>query len=209
LIHYKDRFTRTLREDIRRNLDIPQNAIFVLFASQPLSLLFGTDDSNPLFPGYTEISVLVSLIDSLDRLQDNTSQEIVLVIRPHPRESVHGLNKTPHKKIRVVVTDKGDSRDIALASDLVTGMTSMFLVEASYLGCTVISLQPGHTKPDPLPTNRSGLSIAVYTDAEIFPTLKRVLKQHKLTNYADTREVFFSDGRSTQRVIELIQMLIT
>lgn len=66
-----------------------------------------------------------------------------------------------------------------MAADLVVGMNTELLVEACYLGCITLSLQPGLRHPDRLPTNRLGFSRAVYQEDEIKPALLELLLNEK------------------------------
>jgi len=66
-----------------------------------------------------------------------------------------------------------------MAADLVVGMNTELLVEACYLGCITLSLQPGLRHPDRLPTNRLGFSRAVYQENEIKPALLELLLNEK------------------------------
>ena len=48
-------------------------------------------------------------------------------------------------------------------------------MEACYLGCAVLSLQPGGARSDPLPTNAWGASVAIYDEKNLGPILEKFL----------------------------------
>ena len=163
------------RAATRERLGVAAEERLVVFASQPLAALYGTDESHPGYLGYTEQTVLALLGSCLDRIACRAGRKVVLWVRPHPRENPADLQPNSSAFLRAVVSSEFDGRELALAADLVAGMTSVFLVEACLLGCAVISLQPGLRFADPLPTNRTGLSRPVYHEQELEPILENLL----------------------------------
>jgi hypothetical protein len=89
-------------------------------------------------------------------------------------------------------------------------MNSEMLFETCHLGCPTVSLQPGLILPDALPTNRSGLSIAVYKLEEIPSVIEQMLfdkelykkKQQELSQHA------LGDD-ATNRVAELVHKMVS
>jgi hypothetical protein len=174
LIRYKETHTDERRATLRAALGIQDEDRLVLFASQPLAAVFGDSSESPLYLGYTEITVLDVLVRSLESIARRHAQRINLIIRPHPREREQSF-ELRSDSIRILVKSDGDSRELVLASDLVTGMTTMLLVESCFLGVPVVSLQPGLRTTDPLPTNRTGLSRPVYSTSEFEPGIEDLL----------------------------------
>lgn len=198
------------RAAVREQLGIAPDEPMVLFASQPLAGIYGRDASSPDFLGYTEQSVLDDLVTALEHLARHREKPVCLVIRPHPREDVRDYEQWQDSSIRVLVTGAIGGRGMALAADLVTGMTTMLLVEASLMGCPVVSLQPGLRGADVLPTNRSRVTRAVYKSADIEPEVDRMLfsagVQDAITNQADKTHRIIPDA--TNRVLQLIRDML-
>lgn len=198
-------FTPDRRQVFRERLGISHQEKFVLFASQPLSFLYGTDPANPHYPGFDEQTVLRALIVALEQIASQSKQKIVLVIRPHPRESMEEYVNVQGHGIRILVSTEGESHDVVMAADLVIGMNTVLLVEACYLGCMTISLQPGLRLPDVLPTNAWGVSRAVYHAEEIQSAIEQMLLD---PNIRRTTQAHLStlqlDNGATQRVVKLI-----
>jgi hypothetical protein len=174
------RFDQAQRRAVRESVGLRSAELFVLFASQPLSVISGTDDSHPLYPGYNERSVLHAATVALVGIARRKEREILLLVRPHPREDLESLRSVTQSvpeagAIRVIASAEGDARELVLASDLVIGMTTVLLVEACYLGRPAVSLQPGLRLPDTLPTNRSGLTRAVYRAENVQPVVEEML----------------------------------
>jgi len=197
----RDRKKRT----IMGKFPVESGEILVLFASQPLSQIYGTGPSSPRYPGFDEWKVLRLLIDALDAINSEKGPGIVLVVRPHPREGPAPYLGMKGKRTRVLVTGEGDSRDWIRESDLVTGMNSILLVEACYLGVPVISLQPDLRGKDMLPTNQAGISRAVYRKEEIRPAIEEVLFNTEVRERMISRMAGMPrDGQSTRRVVALV-----
>ncbi|MCK5506259.1 MAG: hypothetical protein KAJ10_13930, partial [Thermodesulfovibrionia bacterium] len=145
-------------------------------ASQPTADVCLKRFGDPDHIGYTEYSVIRHLIEAVSALALRTGKEIKVVIRPHPTEDVQQLRKLVDGCSSTLVSGAGDGCEVALAADLVVGMDSEFLVETCYIGLPTISLQPGlRNMKDNLPTNRMGLSRAVYVADEIESVLEKYL----------------------------------
>jgi hypothetical protein len=160
----RNRFTDRRKYWVRKYYGMRDDRKTIFFASQPLK-------GQPYDYGYDEHQVIKMLIDVLP---DN----IDLIIRPHPREKVSDL--LAYTSPNVSVQYKGFVHDLMMASDLVCGMNTELLVEACYLGCIVLSIQPGLKGDDCLPVNRSGVSSAVYYKWQIKDAVSQLLYDHKL-----------------------------
>lgn len=209
LVEIRKNHTATSRDDIRQELGVGAGSILVVFFSQPFSSFYDNASTQLDYPGYTEGSVLPALIDALDRITRSRRQSLTLAIRPHPKENIGALEEFEATDIRLVVVRHHESRPLAMAADLVSGMSSMLLVEACYLGCLVASIQPGLRVPDRLPTNRSGLSQGIYTEAAILPVLEEMLFDEAATkNLRANLSQFTISGGATRSVMSLVYRTI-
>ncbi len=196
------------RRAMRASLGITDGRPLVLFASQPLAALFGTNTQNPLFNGYTEHTVLTGLIRALENIGQGRQQQLALVIRSHPRENPDDLRRPSTDHVTITVDSQGEARSVALAADLVTGMTTVLLVEACLLGCAVVSLQPATRLPDMLPTNRWGASRAVYAESDFESALDALLFDAAARSQLLERAASFRvEPGATGRVIALLESL--
>jgi hypothetical protein len=202
LILFRNSFSAKRKMEIRDDLGDLQDEIVVVFASEPL--FWGTP-TNPVNPGYTKTKVLRSLITALDRIQEMTERKIVLIIRPHPRERSNEFEGIHGAKIQIIVSTSGRSRDVIQAADLVCGMTTALLMEACYLGCIVVSIQPGLLQSDILPSNRLGYSTPIYKEEDIIPVLQTLLLDERLRNSIRNKCLSLAPGtRSADRVVQQI-----
>lgn len=118
----------------------------ILFASEPLTEDYKNvpGGAKRIF-GYDEVLILKNFIKTVEKLEN-----IELSIRLHPREK----NMDKFKKIldntNILWNQNKDNNSIDAInkSDLIVGMSSMFLIEAYYLKKKVLSLQYNRIKED-------------------------------------------------------------
>ena len=180
----------------------------IAFVSQPWSELYPEGAAHPLSPGYSEVAVLEMLLCTLKTVAERHRQHLAIVVRPHPRETAKPLPELSSPWVSVRLAAKGSAHELVMASDLVVGMTSILLVEACYLGCLTVSLQPGLRKEDVLPTNATGLSRAVYCKEELLECVESLLLDTKVQ--ARMRSVLAAQpslGGAAQRVAQLAYRL--
>lgn len=209
LDHCRRQCTPEVRERIRKGLGVPAGGRLVLFASQPISTVFGESVADPLFCGYTERTVARALVSALERIAERRGVELILAIRLHPREEPGALEELCGRRVRIMRPSGEEGRTYAMAADLVTGMTTMLLVEACYLGCLTLSMQPGLRRADPLPTNRQGVSQAVYREEEIEPAIERLLWDNSAQGSLHAKlDCLRLDGGATERVVQLVHRML-
>ncbi len=158
---------RVDRGRVRRSLGVGPEELLVVYASQPLRLV-GPEP---------ECEVLAEVVGALPGRDPTGGREVVLLVRPHPREDPARLvEATRRARARVVVSGAGDPREVVASADLVLGRSSVLLLEAGLLGRPVLSLQPGAEGDDPLPSNRWGLTRPVYRVSGIAPAIREALE---------------------------------
>jgi hypothetical protein len=100
LASYQKTIPREEAAAVRSRMEVPPGSLFVLFVSQPLSLLYGDDTTAPAHVGYTEKIVIPGLIRALDSIAKERNQDITLVIRPHPTGPRLNLHRMDHSHSR-------------------------------------------------------------------------------------------------------------
>lgn len=195
--------------EIRRRVGAAPDARLVVFASQPIGEVYGRDETAPGWLGYVESDVLDILVASLDQIAEHQNVPIVLVIRPHPREDAAKFSSVRARRIRLVLDRDVDAYELVMASDLLVGMNSILLLEASYLGAIALSLQPGLVKADCLPSNGVGPIKAVYRRDEAEATIESWLfdEERRDRQRAELAGIAV-DGLASRRVAELIYEML-
>jgi hypothetical protein len=209
LADWRAQFSTQRRDEIRTQLGVQAGELLVLFTSQPLTSLYGSDAFQTKYLGFDEWSVLGELIKALEDIKVETNANIHLVIRPHPRESVKLFMDYKSDSYPITVVETGSGRSQVMAADLVVGMNTELLIEACYLGCITLSLQPGLRHPDRLPTNRLGFSRAVYDHEGIKPALRELLLDEAArSRMLENVSKFKLTAKSTGKVVSLIYRMV-
>ena len=173
-----DRFTTSEVERLRRELTGALGGLVFVFASQPIASLHRINGMAEDYWGYTEETVLQSVLKCLSKLTEEMATRVTLAIRLHPKDErtvyQNALATLPNS-IRVVVDRETDSSLLLKASDLIIGMFSMLLLEAAILERRFISVQIGLKRENPLIFDRMGLVRSIVTDDELEETLRGIL----------------------------------
>lgn len=123
----------------------------ILFISQPISM-------GDYF-GFTEFEALTDIISIVSELPE----DYCLTIRLHPRDDKQKYSTFLNERV-ILSTETILESDLS-RSGLIIGMFSPVLIQSALAGKSVISYEPHLSVPDPLPTNKSGLtSLAVDTE---------------------------------------------
>jgi hypothetical protein len=203
----REAFSAARKSEIRRSLGLAEGDRFVLFASQPLKRFY-PDVQAPSHPGYDEHLVLSEVIRALESIAAEESLKIFLLVRPHPRENVVDFNGYASREIRLKVSAEGNGRELAMSSDLVVGMNSVFLMEACYLDNVVLSLQPGLRVTDALPTNGWGASRGITSRDGIGPALRELLLDETARRKAVSRCALLElEGKAARRIADHIHAM--
>ncbi len=205
LAGFREAFREDQRQQIRQALGAGPGEFLVLFASQPLSRFYEIRPGSLGELAFNERQVLEAVGKALARIARRSGRSLVLVVRPHPREDPADFDWFSSPGLKHMVSNRFTSWEVVCAADLVVGMNSVLLMEACHLGRIVVSVQPGQSRSDSLPTNLSGHSHAVYELAQAEPTLERLLldpgaRQEAVARLADLK----SDGQAAARVAELL-----
>jgi CDP-Glycerol:Poly(glycerophosphate) glycerophosphotransferase len=173
-----DRFTTQEIEKLRRELTESKDGHVLVFASQPIASIHRKNGMAEDYWGYTEETVLNSVVRCLSKLTEEMATKVTLVLRLHPKDEAHvyenALAALPNS-IKVVVDRETDSSLLLKASDLIIGMFSMLLLEAAILERRFISVQIGLRRENPLIFDRMGLVRSILTEQELEETLRGIL----------------------------------
>ena len=119
--------------------------------------------------GRTEI-IIEEFLDAVATLEERP----YLVLRPHPKNKDSELGPYYREFDMISRTDR--SLEIAFAADLIVGMSTSLLVEASIMGRPTVSIVPRPQERDWLPTTAAGITPCVTSRDAIASTLVQTLK---------------------------------
>lgn len=168
-------FTPQRRQTLRSEMGVGETGYLVLFISQPFADIYGSQMAARATLGFDEYDVLEHCVQVLSQLARQHRIALTLAIRPHPRESADKFKKIQEGSFRTVICNTPDQLEAALSADLILGMNSVLLHEATLMGCPVVSVQLGLKIADPLPSNRNGKGVAVYDTTKLGTTLEKTL----------------------------------
>ncbi|OGJ60204.1 hypothetical protein A2635_05550 [Candidatus Peribacteria bacterium RIFCSPHIGHO2_01_FULL_51_9] len=184
--HFADEITHD-RENRKR----------LLFVSQPLSDM-------ARLPGYVaypfdEFTVLSDIVAALG----GTPVDYQLAIRLHPKEQGEKYKKMLNE--RVVLAQESTLEQALSGAGLIIGMHSLVLLQAAAAGKSVISYEPGLVGPDPLVSNRLGVTRRLSSPVELADAFALYAAQKLSKGERLMRDVW--PAGATERVVEAVLSL--
>jgi hypothetical protein len=184
--------------------DMPRDSRVISFFSQRIDATFGKDKTSPKYLGYNQYDVVNLLIRVLDAVVKNCFFKLVVVLRPHPKESTSFYeNIVQHKSDCFILVDPElEARQLIAISDIVVGMFSTTLIEAYMAGKNIISIQPSRIKDDQFVLSRRGLIKPAEKSEDLCEQINAALSGSNV-NLSLSQEL---GGRgATDKVIALIE----
>jgi len=191
-------------ETLLPGFKIEKGSHVVCFASQPILEIYGPVSKL----GYTQFSVLEEVINGFRIIADrNQTKKWVLVIKTHPRDSEKLFGRFvgavgERRNLRVMIAPKTAPQTLIFASELVIGMSSMFLLEAAIAKRQFLSVQIGLKGEDPFVLSRMRVSKTILSRGEIIKTLQRFADGEKVIH----KNFIFKKG-ATGNIINIINKL--
>lgn len=149
--------------------------------------------------GLNESKIFGEITKALEELKI----KLPIKIKLHPREKKQNkFNKIIEKSNLDIKISNEPVEKLIKQARLVIGMNSMTLFQSCMVGKKVLSYQPHLNEPDPLITNRLGLSEAVYFKKDLKRAIRKILtfKQRKTAKYKLPKNV-------TTRIINILHRL--
>lgn len=210
LVNYRGTFTADDCKRVRADMQIPDDAYFLLFMSQPVELQFGNAK------GYTEKTVLDDLVCGFATVPQD--KKPYLLVKSHPRETdtdqkcaeftarVQNAAATYGAGNVLTFTGRYDPLKLIAASDAFSSMITTSFIDAVALGKPAFSLQPGIAEEDTVVTNTLGLTVPIYKKDEIGGQLQKLLTDDAYAHELSGRHTKFTgiDGRASERVAHLV-----
>lgn len=145
-------------------------------------------ENSPEFQGFDEFDVLNDIFEALN-------DESILIVKLHPAESRNKYDFLT-KKSNIFVVGDTDINKLIEFSDILIGMGSMLLMEASIIKNTVYSYRPNEKIE--FIGNKNGMVKKIHNKME----LKERLSNYEIENFSVTNNIF---SGSTRNIVNLIQ----
>ena len=126
-------------QDVYLDLNLSKSSKYIIFISQPIS---ERDDYK--LP-YDEVSVLISLINTIKKLNNSKKNKFILFIKKHPSEKYEKFDSIIKQNDGLVFFLKENNLsvyELSKFSIACVGMFSMLLKELEMIGSKVIPYQP-------------------------------------------------------------------
>ena len=189
---------------VRAGLGMRNGDKLVIFASEPMRDTYGKEAIH--YWGYNEITIFEQISGLLERFSARTGLRVKLLVKQHPKESESNYEGALHCHAGDFSADiggRGAGPELILASDLVCGMSSMYLLEAAALGRPILSVQIGLKRENPFVLHRTGISKSVLTRRGLGRAFDRILK-----STARPPRLVFADSGAAGRIADEIERLL-
>jgi len=157
-----------------------QKGNFILFASQPFSEIFRKNDKRIDTLIFNEVEIFSTIVKLLEELKINLP--IIIAFHPRSRKRDKFDNIINNSSLTIEIAKK-NTEDLMGEAELIIGINTMVLFQASIIGNKVISYQPGITQDqDPLVSNHLKISYGIYEKESLKKILKNIFSLKKEEN---------------------------
>jgi len=170
----KNSFSADALMIVKKSFNIMPTDFVITYASEPIQSICGE-----AYWGYTEHSIFTHLLQSLEKVIGMSEKKIMLIIKIHPKENIDNfdilIEEFKHPSINIVIDKKTRQWDIMMISDLVCGMSSMFLLESVLLGVPMLSIQIGLKRENPFILDRLGAVKSIVQQNHLVEALQKIV----------------------------------
>lgn len=176
LINKKETINDKVIRDFRESIGFNEDDYVITYASEPISKTYNESDNSEHYWGYSERTIFKEFISVLNKVVQKANKKIKLIIRLHPKENENNYNNlidNINNNISVLIDKKLEGFKLICASNLICGMSSMFLIEGAVLGKSIISMQMGLHRDNPFVLDRIGIVKSVLYRKELEDKIQR------------------------------------
>ncbi|TMO63261.1 hypothetical protein [Pseudoalteromonas aurantia] len=164
-------YYESLKSKPVKNKTQKKKAITILFASEPITAVYGHKLGKKIH-GYTEQTIIKTLCQSITK--QAKQQHFSVIIRPHPRESQRRYNRLIKSYHFASLCSKRSVQESIQSADIVLGMSSTMLLEASLQNKPILSIQIGNHKESPFYLEQIGLLRSVRYTFQLHNVIKNL-----------------------------------
>ena len=170
---------------IKRKFEISEKDFFITYASEDLSKTYKETDNSCHYWGYTERTIFRNLVKAIEKISHKYNKNIKTVIKIHPKEDINNYFDIIKKynKLNIIADKNSKPHDLILSSDLICGMSSMFLIESVISGKPTLSIQIGLKRKNPFILDRRNILKSILNEDDLFRSLKSVIVENKIPEY--------------------------
>jgi nucleotide-binding universal stress UspA family protein len=169
--------------DFKSRHHIKSSNFVITFASEPITRTYGNHNGRN-YLGYTEKTIALELLQALQELARGSALNFTLVIKLHPKEMIsdwHEIIKDNQTEdLKIILMKSGNVWELMKASNLVCGMTSMFLIEAVVLQRPVLSIQIGRKRKSEFVLEKRGILKPVFDQSILRRRLTQLIAHKRI-----------------------------
>ncbi len=175
----------------------------VLFVSEPIIQDYEDNLDKCDYWGFNEKRIYQTLYDVLNILAKNFNQDICFIIKPHPRENIELwkriVSNSNYEKVEVLLSTKEEKYSLLKSVDLVCGMSSMMLLEATICKKDILSVMIGLKRENPFILDKLNICKSCLKEEDLLQLIKECYK-------ADRKKVSFEYiENASEKVIACIE----
>lgn len=186
LINKKETITDKEIKNFRESIGVDEDDYIITYASEPISKTYNESDNSEHYWGYSERTIFKEFISVLNEVAQKTNKKTKLIIRLHPKENENNYNDlidNINNNILILIDRKLDGFKLICASNLICGMSSMFLIEGAVLKKTIISIQIGLNRDNPFVLDKIGIVKSVLDRKELEKTIQISILNNETQKY--------------------------
>lgn len=181
LLKEKEKVSSERLKELRSRLGIGSDDLIITFASEPVSKDYKND-----YWGFNEKTIFKELFEGAQEVSKRSEKKISIIIKVHPREdkdTFEGI-ASDTEKLKIIIDRDSKPMDLILISDVVAGMSSMFLIEAAIIGKPVLSILMGMKKERETPfiLDRKGIIKSIKGREELINRLDEIIVRGRKVN---------------------------
>lgn len=182
LINRKEKSNEKIIKDFRKNVGFNEDEYIITYASEPISETYGESDNSEHYWGYSERTIFKEFINLLNQVSQKFNKKIKLIIRLHPKENENNYNDlidNINNNISILIDKNLDGFKLMCASNLICGMSSMFLIESAVLEKSIISIQIGLNRENPFILDQMGIVKSILNRKDLEKKIQRVILKNE------------------------------
>jgi len=130
---------------------------------------------------------LKELLSAVDAALERYGKNVSVILKPHPKENAAGYSDLAagfkRQNLDIIIDGGSESFELIAVSDLVCGMSSMFLIESVILDKPTMSILVGLKRENPFILDRIGVLKSVLNREELNRKIESALSGGEVPKY--------------------------
>jgi len=173
---------------LRAKYRIEKKDYVITYASEPIQRTYGEKSQVANYWGYNEVEIFKKLLLAIESQRSQKKRDIKLIIKLHPKENEKYFRKIIQKTkinkgLKIIIDKATDPWLLISISNLVCGMSSMFLIESLLMNKPTLSIQIGLKKETPFVLDKMKILPSILNEKDLQKEIQKAflgkMKQKK------------------------------